>query len=271
MGDERSSLCAGDEVLGVGGDNRQYGGTVLSVDGDSVCVAWAPPHAESGPATLARRDVEFVSRPDRGDALDHLLPKRLVDGGGRSVELRGAFLSATAVGIYFAGGETPPSVTRAVAACVQRVAAGGGEFGVALLEVDPLPEPRHHHRALLPESCLSVPLTVVADAIADRGLTELCRLSRLPALVLVDRGTGEIFTYDGCDALLVDPGGFPWPEYKSRVTRRAEAKARLIYVTTRAFGAALCAIGAYRVGGWIVRTLAWLAAEIAKRRIPVDS
>lgn len=254
------SLAKGDRVLG---NYRmdQYRATVLQVDGEDVVIEWAPPHNKWGPATLKRRDVEFVSRPKAEDPLAHLLPGRLVNGSGEDVELSEAYDGCDAIGLYFVTGETRPSATEELVRCRERLAANGMNFGLALVEFEPLPETVNHHRSHFPKDCLSIPLSNVGLVTAHFNLMEACRIRSFPSLCVVTR-QGAVLTYDGMEAMAEDPDGFPWKHFKSKQTRRIQLKAKVINFCTRLAAFLLFSLGAYRVLGMGYRFLRWASGFI---------
>jgi len=229
------SLEVGDRVLArYRGD--QYRARVEAVDNMSVTVKWAPPHDRWGVATLDAADIELVSRPEKPDALAHLLPGALADPrGGPDLPLREAFRDVRAVGIYFVDTSTPPAETSRLAAFAASLPPGS--LGIAVYELGNERPDRGalngaaspaslagQHATLLP-GCLACKAENVALVLQNWNLVEVCRVRRLPSLCVATRAS-EILTYDGLEALSEQPLGFPWRGFKSRSTRRVELKER---------------------------------------------
>ena len=95
-------------MLGTYGDETRRA-VVRDVDesGEKIVVEFSPtPRSASQVSSMFARDVSLVSRPAKPHALAHLLPPKLGDALGRTVNLEDAFRDAEAIGIYRGPSET---------------------------------------------------------------------------------------------------------------------------------------------------------------------
>ena len=205
-----AKLEAGDRVLGTYGDETRRA-VVRDVDatGEKIVVEFSPtPRSASQVSSMFARDVSFVSRPAKPHALAHLLPPKLGDALGRTVELSEAFRDAEAIGIYIVDQARPSAAATERLANLRRW-VGGRKFGVALYElssqmpgdVDMTLKAKGGHRVLLGDD----PNILVVDApetvVTNWNLFEVCSVRQLPALVVVSP-SAEVFTRDGVESRL---------------------------------------------------------------------
>ncbi len=89
MRSDPSSVISTASVLGTYGDETRRA-VVRDVDesGEKIVVEFSPtPRSASQVSSMFARDVSFVSRPAKPHALAHLLPPKLGDALGRTVNL----------------------------------------------------------------------------------------------------------------------------------------------------------------------------------------
>ena len=249
-----AKLEAGDRVLGTYGDETRRA-VVRDVDatGEKIVVEFSPtPRSASQVSSMFARDVSFVSRPAKPHALAHLLPPKLGDALGRTVELSEAFRDAEAIGIYIVDQARPSAAATERLANLRRW-VGGRKFGVALYElssqmpgdVDMTLKAKGGHRVLLGDDANVLVVDAPETVIQNWNLFEVCSVRQLPALVVVSP-SAEVFTRDGVEALC-STAEFPWRGYQSPQTKRLEFKRKAIHACSLGVAGLLALLGAYRV------------------------
>ena len=249
-----AKLEAGDRVLGTYGDETRRA-VVRDVDetGEKIVVEFSPtPRSASQVSSMFARDVSFVSRPAKPHALAHLLPPKLGDALGRTVNLEDAFRDAEAIGIYIVDQARPSAAATERLANLRRW-VGGRKFGVALYElssqmpgdVDMTLKAKGGHRVLLGDDANVLVVDSPETVVTNWNLFEVCSVRQLPALVVVSP-SAEVFTRDGVEALC-STAEFPWRGYQSPQTKRLEFKRKAIHACSLGVAGLLALLGAYRV------------------------
>ena len=229
-----AKLEAGDRVLGTYGDETRRPWYETSTRAARRSSSSSPtPRSASQVSSMFARDVSFVSRPAKPHALAHLLPPKLGDALGRTVNLEDAFRDAEAIGIYIVDQARPSAAATERLANLRRW-VGGSKFGVADElssqmpgDVDMTLKAKGGHRVLLGDDANVLVVDSPETVVTNWNLFEVCSVRQLPALVVVSP-SAEVFTRDGVEALC-STAEFPWRGYQSPQTKRLEFKRKAIH------------------------------------------